>query len=124
MCKEEKDAVQAITEIAAEDVKVIVKAIQSFVNELVKTNSRFIAEKFDKITADMYNMLPFVIAVTEGNIDGTKKIMLGGKVECLALSYDDTCDYYVVVPTMSGVTLNYKQALIKKENIDKMPVVK
>jgi hypothetical protein len=43
--------------------------------------------------------------------------MLADKVECLALSFDDSCKYYVIVPTMSGVKLEHRIALIVKERL-------
>ena len=113
-----------IRQMAINDVKDIVLTMQYLINVIVKSNSRYIKDKLHESVVGLYkDVLPAALEVSEGRIEGAKKIMFNDKVECLVLSFDDACEYAIIVPTMSGVTLSDRMFTVAKENIAKMGTI-
>jgi hypothetical protein len=111
-------------QMAINDVKDIVLTMQYLINVIVKSNSRYIKSKLHESVIGLYkDVLPAALEVSEGKIEGAKKIMFNDKVECLVLSFDDACEYAIIVPTMSGVTLADHMFMIVKKDIDKMGTI-
>lgn len=118
--KQRAAEVADMRQMAINDVKDIVLTMQYLINIVVKSNSGYIKRKLHDAATTLYkDVLPAALEVSEGQIEGAKKIMYNDKVECLVLSFDDTCDYAVVVPTMSGVTLADHLFMVAKEDISK-----
>lgn len=111
-------------QMAVNDVKDIVITMQYLINVIVKSNSRYIKGKLHEAVIGLYkDVLPAALEVSEGKIEGAKKMMFNDKVECLVLSFDDACEYAIIVPTMSGVTLADHMLMVAKEDIDKIGTI-
>lgn len=120
----QKDEMFNAAKMAATDVKDVVTIIQTIIRTILRSESGFIREKFHKAAMELYKeVLPIALEVSQGNVEGAKKFMFNDKVECIALSFVDDCDYYVVAPTVAGVNFAEHLAFIKKDDLPKVGTI-